>query len=63
MENRKKTKKKSDTFKNKLSIGTWNVRTLNGNFKTDNLLQEITRMKLNILGVAETHCTNEIGQK
>src|SRR6187399_193607 len=40
----------SDCYK----IGTWNVRSLNQPGKMGNVLQEMVRMKMDILGVAET---------
>ena len=39
--------------KSALRIGTWNVRTLNQKGKLDNVCQEMNRMNLNILGLAE----------
>ena len=36
-------------------IGTWNVRSLRQIGKMDNLIQEMEEMKIDILGVAETH--------
>ena len=40
-----------------LRVGTWNVRTLYQAGKLDNLRQEFAKLKLNILGIAETHWT------
>ena len=40
-----------------LKIGTWNVRTLFQAGKLDNLVQEFDSLKLDILGIAETHWT------
>jgi len=37
-----------------LKIGTWNVRGLNKPGKLENVLQEMCRMELDILGIAET---------
>ena len=49
--------------KKTLSIGTWNVRTLNSRinkeFKLKKLLMDMDRFKLDILGISETHFTNE----
>ena len=42
-----------------LKIGTWNVRTLYQPDKLENLIQEMQNMKLDILGIAETHWTEE----
>lgn len=44
------------------NIATWNVRTLNEktNFKLKNLLKEVDRFKIDILGVFETHCTDQV---
>jgi exonuclease III len=58
----KKMAKHKRSIRNKLNIGTWNVRTLHQDFKIDNLLLEMTRLKINILGVAETHWTTEISE-
>ena len=44
----------------KMNIGTWNVNGLNQECKLDMLLKEISRLKVDILGVAETHWTDEI---
>jgi hypothetical protein len=57
-EQNKNTKKmeKSKT----VNIGTWNVRTLKEDFKLVKLLSEIKRLKIDILGVSETHWTKEI---
>ena len=41
-------------------IATWNVRGLNEDFKTDTLIKEMKRLKINILGLSETHWTTEI---
>lgn len=41
------------------NIGTWNVRTLNQEGKLENLIKEMSRLKIDILGVAETHWTKE----
>ena len=43
-----------------MKIGTWNVRTLNDDFKLTNLLSEIKRLRIDILGVPETHWMKEI---
>ena len=37
------------------NIGTWNVRTLNEEGKLQNLYMEMSRLKVDILGVSETH--------
>ena len=44
-----------------ISVATWNVRTLHGetDFKLTKLLNEIERLHIDILGVPETHWTNE----
>ena len=39
--------------KKTLKIGTWNVRTLHQKGKLDNAVQEMNRMKISILGLAE----------
>jgi len=38
------------------TIGTWNVRSLSQAGKLENILQEMNRMKIDILGIAETFC-------
>ena len=42
----------------RLRIATWNVRTLYKAGKLDNLIQEANRMKLDIIGIAETRWTD-----
>ena len=41
-----------------LKIGTWNVRTLYQAGKLDNAIYEMNKMKLDILGIAETRWTD-----
>ena len=41
------------------NIGTWNVRTLNGEGKFQNLFAEMTRLNVSILGIAETHLSTD----
>ena len=41
-----------------LKIATWNVRTLYQAGKLDNCLQEMSRLNIDILGVAETRWTD-----
>jgi len=43
--------------KQSLKIGTWNVRTLFQSGKLDNVKLEMTRLKVNILGICETRWT------
>ena len=50
-------RKKRNTRKNAMKIGTWNVRTLNQPGKIENLKLEAKIMKVNILGVCETRMT------
>ena len=38
-----------------LNVGTWNVRTIDEDGKLENVIQEMEDMKLDILGVSETH--------
>ena len=40
-----------------LNIGTWNARKFFHDFKLENLLTEMIRIKTDILGVSETHWT------
>ena len=42
-----------------LKIGTWNVRTLYQPGRFENLIQEMQNVNLDILGIAETHWTEE----
>lgn len=42
-----------------LEIGTWNVRTLYQPGKRNNLVQEMQKMNLDILGIGETHWTGK----
>ena len=42
-----------------LKIATWNVRTLYQAGKFDNILQEMDRLKLDILGLSETRWTDD----
>ena len=42
-----------------LKIGTWNVRTLYQPGKFKNLIQEMQNVNLDIMGIAETHGTEE----
>jgi len=42
-----------------LQIGTWNVRTLFQPGKLDNSIQEMKKMNLDIMGMAETRWTEE----
>ena len=46
------------------NIATWNVRTLNGkmDFKLQNLLSEMKRLKIEILGIAEINRINEAAE-
>ena len=37
-----------------LKVGSWNVRTLHRAGKLDNCIQEMTRLDIDILGIAET---------
>ena len=42
-----------------LKLGTWNVRALYQAGKLDNLIQEMENMRLDILGISETHWVEE----
>ncbi|XP_037787450.1 craniofacial development protein 2-like [Penaeus monodon] len=44
-------------MKQSLKIGTWNVRTLFQSGKLDNVKLEMTRLKVNVLGICETRWT------
>ena len=60
----KKLKKKQ----NKIKIATWNAKTLYQKGKLDNVIQEMERMKINMLGIAEMRwkgngCSNKEGKK
>lgn len=53
-ENEKYSKKLHITGqKNKLNIGTWNVRSLLKECKVENTIQEMTRLKMDIMGLSE----------
>ena len=43
----------------KTRIATWNVRGLNQHFKLEMLLKEMEKLKINILGLSETHWTTD----
>ena len=40
--------------KNKLRMATWNVRSLKQNGKLENVMQEMERMEVDIMGISET---------
>ena len=44
-----------------INLATWNVRTLNDKTDSnlDNLINEAKRLKIRILGIVETHWTND----
>jgi len=42
------------------NIGTWNVQTLYQDGKLENLILEMLRLKVDILGVSETHWGNDL---
>ena len=48
--------------RNAINIGAWNVRTLFDKHDTKllNLLYEMKRLKIDVLGVSETHLTSEM---
>ena len=46
-----------DTRRKSMKIATWNVRTLYQEGKIENVIQEMNRMNLNIVGLAETRWT------
>ena len=56
---KKKTKKIQNINNKKTTIATWNVRTMNDDGKLDQLLNEVTRFKIDILGASETHWTTD----
>src|SRR6478735_3722092 len=49
----------SDCCKSKIRMGTWNVRGLNQVGKMANVLQEMKRMNIDVLGVSETFWKGE----
>ena len=55
----KKIKKIQNINNKKTTIATWNVRTMNDDGKLDQLLNEMTRFKIDILGASETHWTTD----
>ena len=40
--------------KNKLRMATWNVRSLKQNGKLENVIQEMERMEVDVMGISET---------
>ena len=44
--------------RNKIKVGTWNVRTLYQAGKLENVIQEMGRLDVNIFGICETRWTN-----
>ncbi|KAK3873697.1 hypothetical protein Pcinc_021314 [Petrolisthes cinctipes] len=50
--------RKRESAKN-LPVATWNVRTLVEDGKLDNLIYEMERMRVALLGVLETHWKKE----
>ena len=56
---KKITKIQNINNKKKRTIATWNVRTMNDDGKLDQLLNEMTRFKIDILGASETHWTTD----
>ena len=50
------------SFRKNLRIGSWNVRTLYEAGKTAQTVQEMQKYRLDILGISETHWSQE-GQK
>lgn len=40
-----------------LKVGTWNVRTMSGDGKFDNIKNEMRRLNINLLGISETRWT------
>ena len=44
--------------RNKIKVGTWNVRTLYQAGKLENVIQEMRRLDINIFGLCETRWTN-----
>ena len=53
------TRRKINKSENKTKIGTWNVRTCAQKGKIDNILKEMKRLKINILGLAEMRWKNQ----
>src|SRR5580692_714171 len=45
--------------KQEIKIGTWNVRTINRRGKLENLIVEMKKNNLNVLGVSEVRWTGE----
>jgi hypothetical protein len=46
-------KESQPNTKNLLSLGTWNIRTLNELGKIENVTREVDRMKISVLGLSE----------
>eukprot|EP00795_Rhopilema_esculentum_P016161 gene16161-7525_t len=49
------TGKQSHNMRNQLCIGTWNVRKMKELGKLDTICREMSRSKIQILGIAETN--------
>ena len=45
--------------KNKLKIGNWNVRTLNPDGNDEQVARVMRKMKIDIMGISETHWTGQ----
>ena len=55
-----KIKKSKKIDSKKLKIGTWNVRNLKDESKLPELLSEMSRLDIDILGISETHWKKEL---
>src|SRR6218665_3696906 len=54
-----RNQKKKNDLKNKIQVGTWNVRTMLRPGKLTNVIREMKRANLDVMGLAETRWKEE----
>src|SRR6218665_3450587 len=54
-----RNQKKKNDLKNKIQVGTWNVRTMLRPGKLSNVIREMKRANLDVIGLAETRWKEE----
>src|SRR6218665_2398757 len=54
-----RNQKKKKDLKNKIQVGTWNVRTMLRPGKLTNVIREMKRANLDVMGLAETRWKEE----
>ena len=57
---RKNAKKYRGETRNKMKIATWNVRSLKQDGKIENILQEMERLEVDIVGISETYYKEDL---